>query len=363
MPTNSSKNAQTEPYRLGDTVCICPEHRQPLVMDATGEPRLGCGLGCSFEIKDGIPRFVPSDMYAAGFGLQWKAFRKTQLDSYCGIPIANVRLTRLLGGSLDVVRGKKVLEAGCGAGRFTEILLNAGARVTAIDLSIAVEANRDNFSENFKHRVADSHYNVSQASILKLPFAPEQFDVVICAGVVQHTPCPEETIAALCSQVKPGGLLAIDHYTHWPAPTRVREVLRKVLTQVPAESAFAFVTEITELLWPAHEYFYNHKNVKEMENVWHAFLQMSPLVDLQLHSPPFQDPALAKDWTILCTHDTLTDFYKHLRTAEEIAQCLADCAMTGIQTDYAGNGVEARAMKPVADAVPEEHEQALALAR
>jgi SAM-dependent methyltransferase len=37
--------------------------------------------------------------------------------------------------------GKHVLEAGCGAGRFTEVLLKAGAYVTSIDLSSAVEAN------------------------------------------------------------------------------------------------------------------------------------------------------------------------------------------------------------------------------
>src|SRR6187397_1731582 len=41
-------------------------------------------------------------------------------------------------------RGRVVLEAGCGAGRFTELLLAGGARVVAFDLSRAVEANREN---------------------------------------------------------------------------------------------------------------------------------------------------------------------------------------------------------------------------
>ena len=42
------------------------------------------------------------------------------------------------------MRGKNVLEVGCGAGRFTEVMLAAGARVFACDLSSAVEANYAN---------------------------------------------------------------------------------------------------------------------------------------------------------------------------------------------------------------------------
>jgi hypothetical protein len=54
-----------------------------------------------------------------------------------------------------------------------------------------------------------------------------------------------------------------------------------------------------------------------------------------------------KEWAILDTHDTLTDVYKHLRSAEDIADHLQRCGMVGIQTANAGNGVEARAWKPL----------------
>lgn len=69
--------------------------------------------------------------------------------------------------------GKHVLEAGCGAGRFTEVLLAQGALVTSVDLSSAVESNAHNFPISVRHRVA-------QADILALPFSPCQFDVVFC---------------------------------------------------------------------------------------------------------------------------------------------------------------------------------------
>ena len=45
--------------------------------------------------------------------------------------------------------------------------------------------------------------------------------------------------------------------------------------------------------------------------------------------------------------NTLTDVYKHLRSTEEIENCLKECGMVDISAVYAGNGVEARAVKPV----------------
>ncbi len=51
------------------------------------------------------------------------------------------------------------------------------------------------------------------------------------------------------------------------------------------------------------------------------------------------------EWGILDTHDTLTDYYKHLRSAEEISEYLLNNDMMDIDIQYAGNGVEARAIK------------------
>src|SRR5262245_25636469 len=120
----------------------CPEHGETLV--ASSEAELQCPRGCRFEVAGGIPRFVGGAAYTSAFGLQWNAFRKTQLDSHTGTTISRDRLARCLGGSLAVVQGRSVLEVGCGAGRFTELLLDAGARVFACDLSEAVTANLAN---------------------------------------------------------------------------------------------------------------------------------------------------------------------------------------------------------------------------
>ena len=74
-----------------------------------------------------------------------------------------------------------MLEAGCGAGRFTEILLQLpAAAVTSTDLNSAVEPNQVNCPQSARHRIV-------QCDIKDLQFPPAQYDMVICLGVLQHT--------------------------------------------------------------------------------------------------------------------------------------------------------------------------------
>lgn len=321
---------------------ICYEHNQHLALDRTQKDGkvqyLACFSGCRFPIIRGIPRFVDSESYASAFGAQWKAFSKTQLDSFSESSISRDRLSRLMGGTLDV-NGKNVLEAGCGAGRFTEILLMAGARVFACDLSDAVEANWENCSHY-------PNYFICQADISKLPLAPEKFDIVICLGVIQHTPNPEDTITALCAQVAPGGMLAIDHYTYGYDIRASRRFLRSFLLGKSTGFTLTFCKCLVKLLWPIHRFLWKFREKPAASRLRGWFLALSPVVDYH-DAYPQLGTVLLHDWAVLDTHDTLTDVYKHLRSKEEIEEHLKVCGMVDIEAYYAGNGVEARAKKPI----------------
>ena len=201
---------------------VCPEHQQPLKEEGDS---LLCPNGHRFPVANAIPRFVGQSSYADHFGAQWNRYRSTQLDSYTGNPITRDRMKRCLGPELwSSLAGKLALECGCGAGRFTEILLGERTRLVSIDLSTAVDANAINFPLSDTHRIA-------QADILNLPFAPQQFDLVFCLGVIQHTPDPEKTIASLYQHVAPGGALIIDHYTY-----EIGLVLSQIRPAVPGGS-------------------------------------------------------------------------------------------------------------------------------
>ena len=296
-------------------------------------------MGEHYPVINRIPRFVPLENYASSFGLQWNAYRRTQLDSYTGLPISKSRLTRLAGGSLDIFKEKTVLEAGCGAGRFTEIMLQEGANVFAVDISTAVEANYLNCN-------AYPNYFVCQADILELPLLPEQFDVVVCVGVIQHTPDPERSIRVLCSHVKPGGLLILDHYTYGYSTTPIRRFLRSFLQNRTKEYTMNFIQTLCRVLWPSHKILYRTKDNRVMRKIRPLLLYWSPVVDYQDAYPELDDNLLF-EWATLDTHDTLTDCYKHLRSAEQIHEHLEASGMVEIVTLYAGNGVEARARKPL----------------
>lgn len=294
---------------------------------------LVCPRGCEVPVLGGVPRFVASDDYAAAFGWQWTHFQRSQLDSHTGTTISRDRLTRCVGGSLAIVRGKSVLEAGCGAGRFTELLLEAGARVFATDLSSAVDANYANCGT-----AAD--YFVCQADIRSLPVAPHSFDVVICLGVVQHTPQPEETIAALASYVKPGGLLAIDHYSRDYPVTASRRVLRELLLRLPPDRARRVALGATRVLLPVHRALWQRR--RGFGRLRRYLGRVSPVVDYY-EAYPELGTELLSEWAVLDTHDTLTDRYKHLRGPDEIRQTLEGLGLRDVEVSLGGNGVEARA--------------------
>ena len=197
-----------------------------------------------FPIVRFVPRFAPPENYSSSFGFQWQQFRTTQLDSQTGRPISRNRFFTQSNWPPDALKGALVLDAGCGAGRFAEVALEAGATLVALDYSTAVDACWSNFA--FHPRL-----HLVQGDIYHLPFAPGTFDFVYSFGVLQHTPDVERAFKSLVPHVKPGGRLAVDLYPatplnyFWP-----KYWLRPVTKRVPQEQLFRIVQRMVPLLLP-----------------------------------------------------------------------------------------------------------------
>jgi SAM-dependent methyltransferase len=158
-----------------------------------------------YPIRRFIPRFCPESNYADNFGIQWNKFRRTQLDSHSGQPISADRFWESTGWRPQEIAGRWVLDVGCGAGRFAEVALQAGANVLALDYSSAVDA----CYANLRHQ---PNLHVVQGDIYALPFPNAAFPYVYSLGVLQHTPDVAQAFDALPRVVSKGGRLCVDFY-------------------------------------------------------------------------------------------------------------------------------------------------------
>ena len=157
------------------------------------------------RLKGGVYRFRMDDGYATNFAKQWKQFQTEQYDHINGTSLSRDRIADATKWNLDDMRGELILEAGCGAGRFTRLLAESGADLVTFDYSSAVDISRK-MNGSFKNAT------FFQADILDMPFAENVFDRVFCYGVLQHTPNPRKSLRELVKRLKPGGRISVDIY-------------------------------------------------------------------------------------------------------------------------------------------------------
>lgn len=109
---------------------------------------------------------------------------------------------------LDSLKGKRVLEIGCGMGYHAELLARAGADLTTVDLSpTSVEATRRRFE--LKGLKAD----IRQMDAEALEFEDGTFDAVWSWGVIHHSSRTATILREIRRVLKPGGRAGIMVYS------------------------------------------------------------------------------------------------------------------------------------------------------
>src|SRR5439155_11051167 len=140
------------------------------------------------------------------FGYEWTKYDRFGWDD----PVYNLQREESVFREKSLLeprdlKGKLVLDAGCGNGRYAHWAAQYGGRVIGIDLGDGVESA----SKNIAHL---AEVQIVQADIFNLPFPDSCFDVIFAIGVLMHTGDAKAAARSLTAKLKPGGTLSVALY-------------------------------------------------------------------------------------------------------------------------------------------------------
>jgi SAM-dependent methyltransferase len=166
----------------------------------------------------------------SAYGLQWNRFRilRPEEDRATFLNRTGLRTEDLIGA--------RVLDAGCGMGRYLRVAAEGAADVVGVDLSQAVQAARALTS-------GLRNVHLVRGDLLRAPLLHGCFDHIYSLGVLDHTPNPRAAFLTLARLLKPGGRIAIWVYPRErPALEAVICVHRAISTRLP----------LPVLVWASH---------------------------------------------------------------------------------------------------------------
>jgi 2-polyprenyl-6-hydroxyphenyl methylase/3-demethylubiquinone-9 3-methyltransferase len=99
------------------------------------------------------------------------------------------------------LKGRKILDIGCGGGILAEALASRGAKVSGIDLAeMSLKVAKLHLHESN----LDIDYQMVSAEEFATTHA-NSFDLITCLEMLEHVPDPASIVAAAASMLKPGG--------------------------------------------------------------------------------------------------------------------------------------------------------------
>lgn len=134
----------------------------------------------------------------------------------------------------EMLKGKYVLDVGCGSGRWTKYVCQKAAFVEAIDPSSAVFAAAKLLKEQ-------KNVRITQAEAEAIPFKDETFDFVFSLGVLHHIPDTAKALENCVHKVKKGGYFLV--YLYYALDNRgflyktlfyISNLIRRIVTILPS---------------------------------------------------------------------------------------------------------------------------------
>jgi SAM-dependent methyltransferase len=306
----------------------CPETGESLRLEGQERDARGSVLtgnlrsagGRTYPIVRGVPRFVDSEQYTGSFGYEWSRWPRVQFEAEnAGRAMAGhtQRMWERSTGVEDAeVRGKTIVEFGCGPGRFLDVVRRKGGLAVGLELSRAVEVARDNFAQ-------DPQVLVVQGDVLKPPFRKQAFDGGYSLGVLHHTPAPLQGLRGLADCIRPGGWLSVCVYPRgefydFRSVARFRRWVQRLQPSHGVRPALWYSYFAGYALTPAFRVLRRLPGLRQLIR----YLERNWLVHLDL--PDVR-------WRVLDIFDAITPAIASTHTGTEVEAWLAAAGCEGIQ--------------------------------
>lgn len=296
----------------------CPICKSPLANAQGGMVCTNCGR--NFPEVRGVLRFVSQGNYADSFGYQWQRFQRTQLDQ-ADRSLSEEDFARKTGLTPQDMKGKLVLDVGCGMGRFAEVVTRWGARVAGIDFSAAAEVAARNLS--------DREFVAFQADVFALPFAPETFDCIYSMGVLHHTPDCEKAVKVLPQYLKPGGTLAVWLYSGYNKWYRFSDQYRKITHRISPRILHGFFRVAVPF------FYWLDRGLRQIP------ILGKPVAGVIHHVFPVNRHPDA-EVRVLDTLDWYSPQYQSKHTYEQVFRWFESCGLEGLTVGNSAVGVRGR---------------------
>jgi 2-polyprenyl-3-methyl-5-hydroxy-6-metoxy-1,4-benzoquinol methylase/uncharacterized protein YbaR (Trm112 family) len=279
------------------------------------------------KLDKGQPMFVPSryeqndyENIRKSFSREWQLFDYAK-DKTWGRTLEDRRHQFLneIGLAGDELRGKLLLDAGCGNGTLTAALALFGMEVIGVDLNEGlgvISSSKALFAGK-----ESEHVQFVQGNLFYPPFRQSSFDMVYCSGVIHHTPNPSETFKRLVPLVKRGGRLYVYVYSKRNFSVRIYQYCgRQLKNYMSLESVLTFCRFIA----PAY------KTIAGM-------LSSLGIMDFRRRT--------VREIT-LDLFDAFSPKYNYAYREDEIKKWFEDCGFTSMSVSYRDkNGFGVRGVK------------------
>jgi 2-polyprenyl-3-methyl-5-hydroxy-6-metoxy-1,4-benzoquinol methylase len=206
----------------------------------------------------------------------------------------------------DLFEDKRVLDAGCGMGRWSYAAAKSGARhVVAFDLHDGVYAAR-RFTQDA------GGVSLLKANIFALPFRDQAFDSIVSIGVLHHTGDAHRAMRALLPLLKPGGRLFLQLYeSRGATKDRRMTALLRITHRMPKRLLYRICVVLVAARY-----------VPLVKNLIQAVNHFVQIVSFGKHRTFWRNVADTYDWHC-CP-------YRTFHTGEELRRVLTEAGLVEI---------------------------------